>query len=68
MKIYILHDHHGRVGYFATRELAIEAAENAFEFDAALQFHFECADQTFQDYWDDCCELEVVDLEMGDAQ
>ena len=68
MKIYILSDHHGLIGYYATKELAIEAAEDVFEGDLEgdLEFVFECADQTFQDYWDDYCELEVVDLEMGD--
>ena len=68
MKIYILSDHTGLLGYYATKELAIEAAENAFEFDVNLGFNFECADQTFQDYWDDYCHLEAVDLEMGDKK
>ena len=64
MKFYILSDHHGLVGYYATKELAIEAAENAYESD--LELSFECADQTFQDYWDGRCDLEEVELEMGD--
>ena len=66
MKIYILSDRHGLLGYYATKELAIKEAENAFNFDKELDF--ECEDQTFQDYWDEWCDLEEVDLEMEDEE
>lgn len=66
MKFYILSDHHGLVGYYATKELAVQAAECVYEYD--YEFAFECADRTFQDYWDDCCDLEVADLEMDDEE
>lgn len=62
MKIYILSDHSGLIGYYATKELACKAAENAYKFD--LAFMPESAAETFQDYWDKECYLEVVDLEM----
>lgn len=61
MKIYILSDHSGLMGYYPTREAAIKAAENAFNFDKELDF--ECDDKTFQDYWDEWCDLEEVDVE-----
>lgn len=66
MKIYILSDQSGLMGYYATKEAARQGAENAFESD--LELGFECADQTFQDYWDEWCHLEEVELEMGDEE
>ena len=64
MKFYILSDHTGLIGYYATKLAARQAAENGFNFD--LELNFECADQTFQDYWDDWCHLEEAHLELGD--
>ena len=64
MKIYILSDHSGLIGYYATKEIAIKAAEDAHKFD--LELTPEYAAESFQDYWDKECHLEVVDLEMED--
>ena len=66
MKIYILSDHGGLIGYYATKELAIKAAEDAYKFD--LEFTTDSAAKTFQEYWDKQCHLQVDELEMGDEE
>ena len=66
MKIYILSDHHGLIGYYATKDLAIQAAEDIYE--DVYEFAFECKDETFQDYWDGFCDLEEVTLVTEDEE
>ena len=58
MKIYILSDHSGLIGYYATKELAIEAAKDAHQLD--LGCTPESAAESFQPYWDADCHLEEV--------
>ena len=65
MKIYILSDHSGLIGYYATKEVAIKAAEAEYNFDKEVLSE---PSLSFQDYWDKECHLEVVDVEMEDEE